>query len=828
MRLLRPFLCLVIAAMNPPSAPAAAEARRDRDIAEIQVSFRDASRRVLDVTTQAYRFSVDLDKGALRDLRPADAAGPGLDAALAVRGGDRLYAPRAGRGRINIDRFGPLMYDIHLRDLEFASSSSAGDDVLSVWPDLMIRAYPDRIHLNFVLTSTDAAGVLAPLFVYGGGMHHPSAEAGCGWAFFGGVGEGGAGGPGVFVIPLGPDDRARVLSDAAGPGLPAAHRVQSSAGGELRQRGDRISLAAALVPSARRGDGLAVAAQILNALPDAAFVLDGGTHEGPDPAWGLHQIRTDVSGPRHFEVAHVNPNSHVRTDLRIENDDRPRTLYLRVYNDYGTLEATVLTDRHGVPLPVQVQTGKNFAGEMEEGELEGDHAFGESILRLDLEAGEVFEGRALHLFGNWGNHPLKQISSIRFFRHYFHASIGPTETMCYSPFPYPRGDGITYTLADVRGLSTPMWPGQPQHDHVSVIGYLRYRTTDGWIHPRLTRTSIHHTGPNFARMAMEYRMDDERAGARLEFFELPQTDETRCFSRIRYEFDRELPLAGPPCETLRFVNAGAYIVGTVHGTVDWIAEDGSRRTKPIPADGSFTLRGETLGRETPFVAAYPHKHGNILLLVRSWEARLGGEDAPPAVTVQGGERFTEVYLTAPAAVERILPGDFVEAEIVVIPYGDAGPTADTPAYEREHYGMRGPAIQILRGDLVESFPWRVRVDARGVAEAKVAGGLDNQVFIVEGLSERRWPMLWENLGGWMLVDPQVHGNDGAHFHRCADGAVGAVFVVNTRPGQEHHYLVCEPPDHGPVRAVTVRNGRVTVEYEGGAPVVLEGPPLPRG
>jgi hypothetical protein len=828
MRILLSSLLGLSAFMCSSSIPAFdASIHPDRDLAEIQVAYRDASRRILDVSTRAYTFSLNLDAGTIENIRPRGSHGPGMKVGLQLRRETRVYVPAIGAGRINIDRFGPLMYDIHLRDLRFrpfppTPADQDSNDQLEVWPDLAIRAFPDRIHLHFTATATAEAGTLVPAFAFGllEGTAPAGAHGGDGFFAFD-TARAHSEGAGVVVVPLGPDAASRKLSrdDAL-----SWRRIQNSAGSELRNRGDRLSLSAMLVPAPTRRQAQAIADQVRNPLPAEAFALEGAAWEGADPAWGVYQVRTDNHGPRHFEVAHVNPNSHVRTDLRIQNDDRPRSAYLRLYNNYGCLEATVLTDKHGVPLPIQVQTGKNFGGEKEEGELEGDHAFGESILRFELDAGEVFEGRVLHLFGNWGNHPLKQISSIRFYRHYFHASIGPTETICYVPFPYPRGDGITYSLADVRGLSTPMWPGQPQHDHVSVIGYLRYQTTAGWVQPRLTHTSIYHTGPNFARMAMDYRTEDDRADARFEFFELPQTDETRCFSRIRYTFEKELPLAAPPSEAIRFVNAGAYIVGTVHDRVTWIAEDGKRKTETVPPDGSFALRGEPLGTESPFVTAYAHEHGNILFLVRSWKARLEGREAPPAVTVQGGERFTEVYLTAPETVERILPGDFVEAEIVVVPYGEAGATDDTPGYEHRHYGPQGPAIDVLRGTLVEPFPWRVRSNENGVAEVKVSGGLDSQVLIVEGLSERRCPMLWENAGGWMYVDSQVHGNDGTHLYRCKDGSVGAVFVVNTRPGQQHHYLVCEPPDHGPVRAVGTRNGRVTVEYDGAPPVLLTDPP----
>src|SRR5262249_12456118 len=80
-----------------------------------------------------------------------------------------------------------------------------------------------------------------------------------------------------------------------------------------------------------------------------------------------------------------------------------------------------------------------------------------------------------HLFQNWGNHPLKQLSSIRYFEHYYHLSTGVSETTCYVPFTKRAYPQTGYTIADYRGLSGHTWKEQPQYDHVARIGFLQYR-----------------------------------------------------------------------------------------------------------------------------------------------------------------------------------------------------------------------------------------------------------------------------------------------------------------------------------------------------------------
>ena len=73
---------------------------------------------------------------------------------------------------------------------------------------------------------------------------------------------------------------------------------------------------------------------------------------------------------------------------------------------------------------------------------------------------------------NWGDHPLKQFSSLGAWMDYFHMSTGVTETTCHVPFKFGGLHGIS--IADMRPFSQEMWASQPQHDNVAGHTFLRY------------------------------------------------------------------------------------------------------------------------------------------------------------------------------------------------------------------------------------------------------------------------------------------------------------------------------------------------------------------
>ncbi|MFA6240832.1 MAG: hypothetical protein WC655_07890, partial [Candidatus Hydrogenedentales bacterium] len=409
----------------------------------------------------------------------------------------------------------------------------------------------------------------------------------------------------------------------------------------------------------------------------------------------------------------------------------------------------------------------------------------------------------------WGTHPLKQLSSIRFYHHYFHASLGPTETFCYVPFEFPRDDDRNYIFADVRGLTNTMWPGQPQHDHVSVLGGLRYKSGGKWINNLLQDTRIYLTSPNLANFALDYLSEDKKIKTTLEVFETPQDDEARSYIKMIVDVLEPVDIDETSAHNLRFLNAGAYIVKTVWPHVAYTNQIGETTIVDVPAQDAWVLEGVPLGREWPFAAAYSHKNGNIAFCVNRFEGVLGGQKVDSfGLSSYGGKEWTELFLTAPGSLTRLEKGDHVEAHFFVMPYGNADVDFKPAERQRELYGENLAAISVTHGTAMPGYPRRMKADPRGFAEFTLTSGDNWTPILVEGFSSHRGPMLWEERGGqWLFHDQQIYGNDWYQSYVDEDSSIGFVFVVNVRPGQSHHYVVMTAPH---ARSITQRNGFVTI------------------
>ncbi len=202
----------------------------------------------------------------------------------------------------------------------------------------------------------------------------------------------------------------------------------------------------------------------------------------------------------------------------------------------GAVECGVLLDEDENVLPIMVQTSKNFSGENEEPFYNpNDTPFSETFFPVHLKPEESRPMSSLHLYQNWGNHPLKQISSLGAWMDYYHMSTGVTETTCYVPFLFGGLSGVH--IADFRPMSQDFWENQPQHDNVAGHSFLRYRDGNGiWHYIEYAGTTFRSTGPNWADFTLDYISDDGKVKVSLDIFELPQTDELRNFVKIRIEF----------------------------------------------------------------------------------------------------------------------------------------------------------------------------------------------------------------------------------------------------------------------------------------------------
>ena len=197
-------------------------------------------------------------------------------------------------------------------------------------------------------------------------------------------------------------------------------------------------------------------------LLSTSFDATAGKSLGYDPIRGCYKLQTDTPGGFSYHYEH--PNDYEIASFTVKNNSSPRTIYIlhetRNSANPGSVECGVVLDSDDNTLPITVQTSKNFRGEFEEPFYNPDDtAFSETIFPLHLEADEKRGLTSLHLYQNWGSHPLKQFSSLGAWMDYYHMSTGVTETTCYVPFLFA---GTEVNIADIKPMSQKFWEDQPQ------------------------------------------------------------------------------------------------------------------------------------------------------------------------------------------------------------------------------------------------------------------------------------------------------------------------------------------------------------------------------
>lgn len=721
----------------------------------------------------------------------------------------RQWVPATNaRARMNIWSAGPYYWDAHLLDIPLVR---AGSDAPPLRGEIVFHAHPD--HLRIELRVDPAAGQAAPptafLDVDGAAVleaarqKRPLAALKSAGAAVGVLGVAGA--------SFGPGERDWTAPLA--PGRNSAHWV-------VRPLAAGVAVADAF-------------AEEFDPLPAKAVTVTGGRWLGYDAPSGLYEIAAESGNPAafSFEESFTNPGRHLAADLRLKNGARPRHLLIKSRTGIGNLEAAALTDPYGFPLPVPVQVSKNFAGEREEPD---DTAFGDAYFPLSLSPGEDRAFRLLHLNQNWGRHPLKQVSSIRFFNVYWHLSTGASETTCFTHNWMEIGRSGILHVPDFRPLSGPFWPGQPQHHCLQWPGFLQYNDRKG----RLVyeRTDFESISPNLARFTMRFHTSDDAATARLSVMEIPQRDEARTFVRLRYDWQKAVTIEGDARLNFRWLSV---FEKRLPETLLWTDAAETTRTLPVTATDAPLLRGEPLAARSPFVASHARDRKiaqeqekgdadadnyHCLVLVRGFRARLGGRDFDrAAVSAQFGERDGSYWLTVPAQTLILQPGDFVEADVMLMPHAEPTPPAVKPERERsERFGAGIPVLEeVALGTKLSDFPAVVRAKDEA-ALVTMTGGFDYMPLIVEGFSGWGVPLLWR---GTVWQDPQVHGGDGYQVEPDGRGGYRFVLVYPIRKGQKHRLLVTRADCTTGIARLREVNGAVVMEAPKSGRFSLKAPVL---
>ena len=228
---------------------------------------------------------------------------------------------------------------------------------------------------------------------------------------------------------------------------------------------------------------------------------------------------------------------------------------------------------------------------------------------------------------------------------------------------------------------------------------------------------------------------------------------------------------------ITFTREPKFALGNADGlTKEWSTIPGgdTYRTKPMTASG-----------ETPWVSMHEAVRrantkttgawANRGIVIRQWNARLGGKSVPPHFAERGTTRHRSDYsiidLVPPAGLSRLEPRDFIEAtlEYLVMPqsaddyYGPnkelrSALQADGNTWRmvQREVNRNHRNVTIREGKLVHRFP-DIRVHANSDRAAfDVAGGLGYVPITITGLGSHSGYTLMVD---GKPLDQSVHGND---------------------------------------------------------------------
>ena len=774
---------------------------------KIEARYADATRTGFEIAAENYRIGFELKSDS--GQRVSSLHVPGSRGPVSILSGKGIYlqlTDTAGTvysslnskqaSRVNIYRRGPYYIETHWLDVQLADAQGKPAPIKG---EVVFYSYPEKTHIGVILHVTGPVQVASACVVMETDAQTCASPAGVQQSD--GVrvndflilnrGDTAATCAVVYPAPKGVDDLTLEKTDA---GVSVSSFVYSSeahdgAGADWKE-GDEPAAYFEIFPMLSPQLTTDLEAEIRPLLA-SNFSAASGQVLGYDPIRGCYKLQTDNPGgfSHHY---YTNPNDYETASFSVQNSDVPRKVYIlhETRKNPGAVECGVVLDQAGTTLPITVQISKNFAGEKEEPFYNpGDTPFSETFFPLYLDASETRKLTSLHLYQNWGSHPLKQFSSLGAWMDYYHMSTGVTETTCYVPFLFGGLDGVS--IADLRPMSQKMWESQPQHDNVAGHSFLRYQAEDRWHFIEYVGTTFRSTGPNWADMSMSYLSDDGKARVSIDVVELPQTDELRNFIHMRVDFLDDIKIKdGDFARNMRLLNIASWVQRMRYTHVAYGGPTGEATVTPVKLNDDFTLAGAAL-TENGFAAVYPDKHGANAYVVRKFSGKIGGEAVAPGVSLLGNKNGNTTLMLVPITkAKQIKAGDYIEADLFIMPYGGGTEDEKPPQKAAFDFGQNSPRVTgISKGAKITDFPTRIALDDEGKAEFSVTGGMNCIPIIVEGAKDYTCLRLYNVDAEKTLVDHARKGErDGYQVFAKEDGTFGWVFLVNT-DGKEHKYLV---------------------------------------
>jgi hypothetical protein len=520
-----------------------------------------------------------------------------------------------------------------------------------------------------------------------------------------------------------------------------------------------------------------------------------------DAARGWHRVNLDGIEPVEPPGKHENGNDAIeRVKLVLSNPDSSERIARLLFEKNAggfrvrlsssiTGVSAVLRDPDGNPTGIPVQISKNWHGRPAGGVHAGQWFHGFSQVRVP--AGATVELELTIVYAHWGGVAAASHAQLCLIgwgsnQLWDQSALGAWgESICYEPDQAQAQCGIL----DVRPVMVSSTNRNLQWGWTHNVGggdfFRCFDPAGNRVFPARMKTAYLRQCPVLTEVTYAGHTGDGRIEHRATVSLHRSDDIVRGIYRLRMDVKEAADFSRfvifqIGADTYSYTGERKMAVGNENGLVrEWNTQWGGGRykTEPMECVGRvpWISLHEAVSRAKESIGAWANRG----VVIREWQARLGGKPAAPWAAEYGvkgrGEDTSTIDLVPPPGVTRFLPGDFVEATIehVIMPQFARdyyGPNANLrAALEKDENTWRmihreavcnDCAVEVTDGTLERRFPLMIHAQDNR-AEFAISGGLGYVPVTISGLSGYRRPLLEVREGGgdWERADQSVHGND---------------------------------------------------------------------
>lgn len=728
-------------------------------------------------------------------------------------GTNHYFEQSSKSGRLNTIRLGEYYYDCHLRD--FTSGNFKVDKIFHV--------YGDRLYMQYDLLSNKACEVpaefgseiaiekskVAALQIKDKNGVHSSAEnidaESVEYAAFDIAGTGIAG----FIVPSDGSTAKITVSEKKGSYIitqladlssyKGINKYDETGGYDVYKIGFGCRI---YNDSTHSFDGIAEEA-FKERNPLSISIVDNNANSsflGYEALRGTYTVKMDGTG---FNISYTAPDLKFFSKLKIQGDDLDRSIFIRTTTENsGCLECAALLDDNSLLMPVDIEVCKNFIGDYGDREYSyTDYQYGDTFTPIVVEKNSETQFTVLNLYQNWGNFPLKQISSIEFHVSYFHLSTGTTESNCIAPYFVIGRDG--WTLPDFRCASGTIWPTQPQFNSVGILKFAAYRDkkVKQEVYAEFNGSEIRSYGPTYADIENSFVSDDGKYTYTLNHIEFPQKDENRTYYTMNIEFNDTVTFDNFRKDFDLFHFDGRFNDFNYIGYLD-------ENNNSVHADISSAPSYHKLGNEGAYLGVYNVTEEtrnamdgvagcNFALLIKKNDVTMNGQSAelPLVFREYGKDEYAEASLSYDVEKITFNKGDKISIDMILLPWGTGRETDDSNVLAVREDSLLKP-VTVTSSNAGESGYIPVVNASNNQAEFTVKGGRNNNAVRIDGFTSMKKPCVEILNGGvwekYELSSPD--GYDGYMIRTNEDNTYSISFVYNAEnPDTEYTFRITNQP-----------------------------------